>query len=81
MPFIELNLGHFTYKDDFTIDEDGVPICKLGLRIHKDGYDAAKHRTKYQSPKSIRKHSYFCERPCSPTESGGRTSIEPIEKA
>ena len=31
-PFIDLNpghTGHFTYKDDFTIDEDGVPICRM----------------------------------------------------
>ncbi len=44
-PFIGLNpghTGHFTYKDDFTIDDDGVPVCKLGLRMHKDGYEAAK---------------------------------------
>jgi hypothetical protein len=36
IPFIDLNpghTGHFTYKGDFTIDDDGVPICKLGLRI------------------------------------------------
>ena len=40
-PFIDLNpghTGHFTYKDDFTIDDDGVLICKMGLRMHKDGY-------------------------------------------
>ena len=40
-PFIDLNpghTGHFTYKNDFTIDDDGVPVCKLGLRMHKDGY-------------------------------------------
>ena len=39
-PFIDLNpghTGHFTYKNDFTIDDDGVPVCKLGLRMHKDG--------------------------------------------
>ena len=43
-PFIDLNpghTGHFTYKNDFTIDDDGVPVCKLGLRMHKDGYEAA----------------------------------------
>ena len=48
-PFIDLNpghTGHFTYKDDFTIDEDGVPICKMGLHMHKDGYEASKHRAK-----------------------------------
>lgn len=57
-PFIDLNpghTGHFTYKGDFTIDEDGVPICKMGLRMHKDGYEAAKHRAKYRCPKANRK--------------------------
>lgn len=46
-PFIDLNpghTGHFTY--DFTIDDDGDSICKMGLRMHKDGYEAAKHRAK-----------------------------------
>ena len=55
-PFIDLNpghTGHFTYKDDFTIDEDGVPICKMGLRMHKDGYEASKHRAKYRCPNQI----------------------------
>ena len=45
-PFIDLNpehTGYFTYKDDFTIADDGVPVCKLGLRMHKDGYEAAKY--------------------------------------
>ena len=48
-PFIDLNpghTGHFTFKDDFTVDKDGVPVCKMGLRMHKDGYEAAKHRAK-----------------------------------
>ena len=57
-PFIDPNpghTGHFTYKDDFSIDEDGVPICKLSLRMHKDGYEAAKHRAKYRCPKANRK--------------------------
>ena len=62
-PFIDLNpghTGHFTYKGDFTIDEDGVPICKMGLRMHKDGYEAAKHRAKYRCPKANRKRGCFC---------------------
>ena len=45
--FIDLNpghTGHFTYKDDFTIDAaDGVPVCKMGLRMHKDGYEAVSY--------------------------------------
>lgn len=66
-PFIDLNsghTGHFTYKDDFTIDDDGVPICRLGLHMHKDGYKAAK----YWCPKANRKRGCFCEHPCSPTK-------------
>lgn len=72
-PFIDLNpghTGHFTYKDDFTIDEDGVPICKMGLRMHKDGYEAAKHRAKYRCPKSNRTRGCFCGHPCSPAKYG-----------
>ena len=57
-PFIDLNpghTGHFKYKDDFTIDDDGVPVCKMGLRMHRDGHEAAKHRAKYRCPKANRK--------------------------
>ena len=77
-PFIDLNPGHtshFTYKDDFTIDDDGVPICKLGLRMHKDGYEAAKHRAKYRYPKSNRKRGCLCEHPCSPAKYGRTVHI------
>ena len=77
-PFIDLNPGHtrhFTYKDDFTIDEDGVPICKMGLRMHKDGYEAAKHRAKYRCPKADRKRGCFCEHPCSPAKYGRTVHI------
>ena len=77
-PFIDLNpghTGHFTYKDDFTIDEDGVPICKMGLRMHKDGYEASKHRAKYRCPKSNRTRGCFCEHPCSPAKYGRTVHI------
>jgi len=46
------------YKDDFTIDEDGVPVYKLGLRMHHDGVGKAKHRVKYQCPYANRKMEY-----------------------
>ena len=75
---IDLNpghTGHFTYKDDFTIDDDGVPICRLGLRMHKDGYEAAKHRAKYRCPKANRKRGCFCEHPCSPAKYGRTVHI------
>ncbi|WWR17796.1 hypothetical protein V1226_14750 [Lachnospiraceae bacterium JLR.KK009] len=77
-PFIDLNpghTGHFTYKDDFTIDDDGVPVCKLGLRMHKDGYEAARYRAKYRCPKSNRKCGCFCEQPCSPAKYGRTVHI------
>ena len=44
--------------------DDGVPICRLGLHMHKDGYKAAK----YWCPKANRKRGCFCEHPCSPTK-------------
>lgn len=72
-PFIDLtpgHVGHFTYKDDFTIDDDGVAVFKMGLCMHKDGYEAAKHRAKYHCPKSNRKHGCSCEHPRSPTKYG-----------
>ena len=78
VPFIDLNPGHtgyFTYKDDFTIDDDGVPVCKMGLHMHKDGYEAAKHRAKYRCPNSNRKRGCFCEHPCSPAKYGRTVHI------
>jgi hypothetical protein len=72
-PFIDLkktNNGNYKYKDDFTIDTDGVPICKMGLRLHRDGFEKAKHRCKYRCPKASRKQGCFCESPCSDAKYG-----------
>lgn len=77
-PFIDLNpghTGHFKYKDDFTIDKDGVPICKMGLRMHKDGHETSKHRAKYRCPKANRKQGCFCEHPCSDAKYGRTVHI------
>ena len=74
-PFIDLNPGHtehFTYKNDFTINDDRVLISKMGLCTHKDGHEAAKHRAKYRCPKSNQKCGCFCEHPC-PSAKYGRT--------
>ncbi len=38
---------------DLTIDDDGVPVCKMGLRMHKDGYEAAKHRHRHTRQQGI----------------------------
>ena len=77
-PFIDLNpghTGHFKYKDDFTIDDDGVPVCKMGLRMHKDGHEPAKHRAKYRCPLANRRRGCFCEHPCSDAKYGRTVHI------
>ncbi|WP_310605492.1 hypothetical protein [Anaerosporobacter sp.] len=38
------------YKNDFTIDKDGVPICQAGFRMRRDGTEVAKGRTKFKCP-------------------------------
>ena len=51
--FIDLNGkgGHPpVYKDDFTIGNDGVPICREGFRMRRDGTETAKGRTKFKCP-------------------------------
>ena len=47
----------------------------MGLRMHKDGYEAAKHRAKYRCPKANRKQGCFCEHPCSPAKYGRTVHI------
>ena len=77
-PFIDLNsgnTGNFKYKDDFTIDNDGVPVCKAGLRMHRDGNEPAKHRAKYRCPKASRSKGCFCETPCSDAKYGRTVHI------
>lgn len=72
-PFIDLkktNNGNFKYKNTFTIDLDGVPRCRLGLRMHHDGYEPRKNRCKFRCPKANRKQGCFCETPCSPAKYG-----------
>lgn len=80
-PFIDLNpraLGVFTYKDSFTIDNDGVPICREGLRMHRDGVERAKQRAKFRCPKASRVKGCFCENPCSEAKYG-RTVHTPLK--
>ena len=57
-PFIDLNDKGGrppVYKNDFTIDKDGVPICPAGHRMHRDGIEVAKGRMKFKCPKMCRK--------------------------
>ena len=58
-PFIDLNGKggvKLTYKNDFTIGKDGVPVCKEGLRMHHDGSEPSKYRIKYRCPLASRKY-------------------------
>ena len=75
-PFIDLNAKAGrppVYKDDFTIDTDGVPICKSGFRMRRDGVEKAKGRTKFKCPKMNRIDGCLtctCKSPCSDAKYG-----------
>lgn len=75
-PFIDLNskCGRPpVYKDDLTIDTDGVPICKAGCRMRRDGVEKAKGRSKFKCPKMNRIDGCLtctCENPCSDAKYG-----------
>lgn len=78
-PFIDLNpgnTGNLKYKDDFTIGGDGVPVCKMGLRMHHDGVERSKHREKYRCPLATRKKGCFCENPCSDSKYGRTVHVQ-----
>ena len=75
-PFIDLNGKGgrpSVYKNDFTIDKDGVPVCPSGCRMRRDGVEAAKGRMKFKCPKISHKNgciSCTCETPCSDARYG-----------
>ncbi|MGL5260641.1 MAG: hypothetical protein ACRC7V_11075, partial [Lachnospiraceae bacterium] len=74
-PFIDLNWKrgrNLSYKNDFTIGKDGVPICKEGRRMNHDGCEASKYRIKFRCPLASRKYGCSCDNPCS-TSKYGRT--------
>ena len=63
------------YKDDFTIGGDGVPVCREGHAMRRDGTESDKGRTKFKCPKisfTGGKVTCTCENPCS-TAKYGRT--------
>ena len=75
VPFIDLNSKRGKpkkYKQDFAIDDDGVPICPAGRRMNRDGCEISKHRLKYRCPLFSRKYGCSCSNPCSDS-SYGRT--------
>ena len=53
-PFIDLNGKGGrppVYKDDFTLGDDGVPVCREGFRMRLDGTEPSKGRTKFKCPR------------------------------
>lgn len=74
VPFIDLNVKRgvqLKYKDDFTIGNDGVPVCSAGLRMRHDGVERSKHRSKFRCPLMNRKDGCCsCENPCSSSKFG-----------
>ena len=75
-PFIDLNGKGGrppVYKNDFTIDKDGVPVCPSGCRMRRDGVEVAKGWIKFKCPKISHKNgciSCTCETPCSDAKYG-----------
>ena len=72
-PFIDLNEKRGIkekYKDDFTIGEDGIPVCKAGRKMNHDGVEISKARTRFRCSLASRKHGCSCESPCSDSKYG-----------
>lgn len=72
-PFMDLNgkAGiKLTYKNDFIIGKDGVPICKEGLRMNHDDSEPSKYRIKFRCPLAGRKYGCSCKHPCSDSKYG-----------
>ena len=72
-PFIDLNGKggiKLPYKNDFTIGNDGVPVCKEGYRMNHDGSEPSKYRLKFRCPLASRKYGCSCEHPCSDSKYG-----------
>lgn len=73
VPFIALNEKRgvkLKYKNDFTIGPDDIPVCLAGLKMHHDGVETAKSRSKFRCPLMDRRaKSCSCSNPCSGAKS------------
>ena len=66
VPFIDLNDKRgkkIKYKDVFTVVTEGVPYCKAGNKMHRDGSEKRKRRLKFRCPLSNRIHGCKCPEP------------------
>jgi hypothetical protein len=72
-PIIDLNERNhvnFTYKDNYTIGNDGVPICQKGLKMIRDGTEKNRMRIKYRCPNAYHSDGIHCECTCSDSPYG-----------
>jgi len=78
-PFIPLkksNNGNFTYPPPIKIDEDGVPLCRAGLKMANWGFQKDRCRIKWRCPAKVYKNC-FCDQPCSPSDYGRTVYTKP----
>ena len=73
--FIDLNGkgGRPVYKGIFTINDDGIPLCREGVPMRRDGTESAKGRTKFKCPRISfvgGSPKCTCENPCSDARYG-----------
>lgn len=64
----ERNTNNRIYKDTFTLNDDGVPVCQKGLKMHSHGIDYNRKRHKYRC--SIASNGGICDTPCSDSPYG-----------
>lgn len=73
-PFIDLNNNRGrpeSIPDSITIDKDGTPLCRAGLRMVNWGYCKQKHSRKWRCPLACGKvGSCPCKEDCSPSSYG-----------
>lgn len=76
VPFIDLNSNRGrppVYKQHFTINNDGIPVCPEGQVMRRDGRERTKGRMKFKCPKisfSGGKAACTCSNPCSTAKYG-----------
>lgn len=76
VPFIDLNADRGrppVYKNDFTINNEGVPICREGHTMRRDGTESSRGRTKFKCPRisfANGKITCTCKNPCSNAKYG-----------
>lgn len=72
-PFIDLNWKAGRpqkYKDTFSIDKDGVPVCRAGFKMHQYGSEPKHEYLFYRCPAKYKKDGCTCDNPFSPSSYG-----------